>query len=265
MQIITLTTDFGDIDPYVGIMKGVILNIYPYAKIVDITHTIPPQDIWQANWTIQNSYNYFPHKTIHLCIVDPGVGSKRKAILIETKNYFFIGPDNGLFTNVPEKEEVINIIELSEKKYWLPNLKGEIDPAPTFHGRDIFSPVAAHLAKGVAAKEFGTQLEKETLVKLSLNSFTKTQKGIAGIVKYIDHFGNIITNIPKSDIPTKIHGRIKNVDFKGLAQSYSEGELNKLIAINGSTGYLELSINSGNAAKITKAQVGDKVEITFLL
>lgn len=264
MQIITLTTDFGDIDPFVGVMKGVILNIYPYAKIVDITHNISPQDISHANWTIQSSYNYFPHKTIHLCVVDPGVGSIRKAILIETKNYFFIGPDNGLFTNILEKEEVINIVELTEKKYWLPNYEGEIDPAPTFHGRDIFSPVAAHLAKGVLPKDFGNILQKEDPIKLPPNNLVKNQKGFIGIVKHIDHFGNIITNIPKSDITIEIHGKIKNVDFKGLVSSYSEGEPNKLIAINGSTGYLELSINSGNAAKLTKAQVGDKVEVDFI-
>ena len=257
MQIITLTTDFGDIDPYVGILKGVILKIFPYAKVVDITHNISPQDIWQANWTIESSYHYFPHGTIHLCVVDPGVGSVRKPILIETKNYFFIGPDNGIFTSILDEEAVINMIELTEKKYWLPDI------SQTFHGRDIFAPVAAHLAKGITAKDFGKSLQKEELVKLEINNFTKNEKGCIGIVKHIDRFGNIITNIPDLNLPNKIFGKFKNMDFKGLVLNYSEAEQNKLSAIKGSSGYLELFINKGNLAKVTNAKIGDKIEIRF--
>ena len=257
MQIITLTTDFGDVDPYVGILKGIILNIFSYSKIVDITHNISPQDIWQANWTIESAYCCFPHKTIHLCVVDPGVGSTRKLILIETKNYFFIGPDNGIFTSILEKEDVINIIELTEKKYWL------ADISQTFHGRDILAPVAAHLAKGIAAKDFGKSLQKETLVKLKLDNFIKNEKGCTGIIKHIDRFGNIITNIPDANLPNKIHGKFKNTDFKGLVSSYSEAEPNKLFAIKGSSGYLELFLNKGNIAKVTNAKIGDKVEVKF--
>ncbi len=257
MQIITLTTDFGEVDPYVGVVKGVILNIFPYAKIIDVTHNIAPQDIWQASWIIENSYHYFPHGTIHLCVVDPGVGSERKPILFETRNYFFIGPDNGIFTSILEKEEVINIIELTEKKYWLPNI------SQTFHGRDIFAPVAAHLAKGTTTKDFGKLLQKEELVKLQSNDFTKTEKGCVGIVKHIDHFGNIITNISSSSLPNKISGRFKNLDFKGFISNYSEAEPNKLFAIKGSHSYLELFINKGNVAKATNAKTGDKVEVRF--
>ena len=257
MQIITLTTDFGDIDPYTGILKGVILNIFPYAKVVDITHNISPQDIWQADWTIESSYHFFPHGTIHLCVVDPGVGSIRKPILIETKNYFFIGPDNGIFTSILEKEEVINVIEITEKKYWL------ADISRTFHGRDIFAPVSAHLAKGTAPKDFGNLLQKEDLVKLTPNDFTKNEKGCTGIVKHIDRFGNLITNIPDSNLPDKITGRFKNTDFKGLVSNYSEAEPNKLFAIKGSSGYLELFTNKGNTAKVTNAKAGDKVEVRF--
>ena len=257
MQIITLTTDFGDIDPYVGVVKGVILNIFPYAKLVDITHNISPQDIWQANWTIESSYHYFPYGTIHLCVVDPGVGSVRKPILVETKNYFFVGPDNGVFTRILEKEDVVNIIELTERKHWLSNI------SQTFHGRDIFAPVAAYLAKGITVKDFGKLLQKEELVKLEINNFTKNEKGCIGIVKHIDRFGNIITNIPDSDLPNKICGKFKNLDFKGLVLNYSEAEPNKLFAIKGSSGYLELFINKGNLAKVTNAKVGDKIEVRF--
>ncbi len=257
MQIITLTTDFGGSDPYAGILKGVILNIFPYAKIVDITHNIPPQDIWQASWTIESSYNFFPHGTIHLCIVDPDVGSARKSILLETKNYFFIGPDNGIFTSIIEKEEIIDVIELTEKKYWLQNI------SQTFHGRDIFAPVSAHLAKGTVSKDFGLPLQKENLVKLPLNNFTKNEKGYTGIVRHIDHFGNLVTNIPDTILSNKIQGKFKGIDFKGLVANYSESEPNKLFAIKGSSGYLELFVNKGNAAKITNAKIGDKVEVRF--
>ena len=257
MQIITLTTDFGDTDSYTGTLKGVILNIFPYAKIVDITNNISPQDTWQANWIIESSYNYFPHGTIHLCIVDPGVGSRRKPILIETKNHFFIGPDNGIFTSILEKEEIINIFELTEKKYWLQNI------SQTFHGRDIFAPVAAHLAKGTASKDFGQPVHKEELVTLQTNNFIKTEKGCTGIVKHIDCFGNIITNIPDSILIGKIHGKYKSADFKVLVSNYTDSEANKLSAIKGSNGYLELFINKGNAAKVTNAKIGDKVEVRF--
>lgn len=257
MQIITLTTDFGDIDPYAGVLKGVILNIFPYAKIVDITHNISPQDLWHANWSIESSYNYFPPKTIHLCIIDPGVGSERKPILIETKNYFFIGPNNGIFTGIFEKEELIKVIHLKERKYWLS------DVSQTFHGRDIFAPVAAYLAKGIEPLDFGETLNKEDLIKISTHSFIKTEKGCVGIVKHIDHFGNIITNIPTSNLPNKLHGRFKNIDFKGLASNYSEAEPNKAFAIKGSSSYLELFINKGNFAKVTNAKAGDKVEVKF--
>lgn len=257
MQIITLTTDFGNTDPYAGILKGVILNIFPYAKVVNITHNISPQDIWQANWTLESSYYYFPHGTIHLCVVDPGVGSLRKPVLIETKNYFFIGPNNGIFTGILEKEHLVNVIELTEKKYWL------ADISQTFHARDVFAPVAAHLSKGITPKDFGKILQKEELSKLPQSNFSKNEKGCMGTVKHIDRFGNIITNIPDSSLPNKVCGKFKTMDFKGFVSSYSEGEPNKLFAIKGSSGYLELFINRGNVSKVTNAKVGDKVEVKF--
>ncbi|MBI2996131.1 MAG: SAM-dependent chlorinase/fluorinase [Candidatus Melainabacteria bacterium] len=258
MQIITLTTDFGDVDPYSGVMKGVIHAIYPYVRIVDITHNISPQDILQASWVIESSYSYFPGGSIHVCVVDPGVGSLRKPLLIESRNYFFIGPDNGIFTSVLEKEEIKTITELTESKYWLSVI------SQTFHARDIFSPVAAYLAKGVSPGDFGTPLTKEGLIKLPSNSFLRTEKGCTGTVKYIDRFGNIITNIPDSIIPPKIQGKIKNIDFKGLVSSFSECEPNKFFAVKGSSGYIELFVNKGNIAKQIGAKIGDKVEVRFL-
>ena len=260
MQIITLTTDFGYSDPFSGLIKGVIYKICPGAKIVDLTHNIPPQDIWSANFILSASYNYFPKGTIHLCIVDPGVGSLRKPLLIETRNCFFIGPDNGLFTSIIENEKIVRIVELTEKKYWLKTI------SQTFHGRDIFSPVAAYLAKGIPSKSFGKAIKKENLVRLPVNSLIKNKNSYTGIVQYIDHFGNLITNIPHHNVPKKIRGKIKNFNFQGLVSSYSEVKTtsaNKLFVIRGSSGYLELFVNKGNAAKVTGSKMKDKVKISF--
>ena len=255
MQIITLTTDFGDKDAYVGIIKGVICNIYPYAKIVDVTHNVPPQDIWHANFIIENIYSFYPHKTIHLCVVDPGVGSKRKPILIETKNYYFIGPNNGSFTSALEKEELINIVELTEQKYWLADHKGQVNPSRTFHGRDIFSPIAANLAKGTKAQDLGTPITKEELVMLPISKFEQNGKSCIGSIKYIDHFGNMITNIPDSIISGNIKGKVKGSSFKGLISSYAESKPNELSAIKSSNGYVELFMYKGNIGTNIEAPI----------
>ena len=257
MPIITLTTDFGGNDPFFGIMKGVILKICPKARIEDITHDVSPQNVWQANFILQSSYHYFPKGTIHVCVVDPGVGSKRKPLLIQTKNYYFIGPDNGLFTGILNKEKVIKVIELTEKKYWLKNL------SQTFHGRDIFSPVAAYLTNGIKPESFGKPVAKHTLVKLEVGNPLKKGNCFTGMIQYIDHFGNLITNISNNEAPLKIRGKVKNKTFTGLVSSFSQAENNKLTAIKGSSGFMELFINKKNAAKLTGIKLKDKVRIDF--
>ena len=211
MPIITLITDFGSSDPFFGIMKGVILTICPSARIEDITHDIAPQNIYQANFVIQSSYHYFPKGTIHVCVVDPGVGSCRKPILIQTENYLFAGPDNGIFTGIIEKENIINVIELTEKKYWLKNV------SQTFHGRDIFSPVAAHLAKGENSLNLGKKINTENLTRLNISRPIKKKDGYTGTVQFIDHFGNIITNIPNDEIQGNITGKVKKIILKDLS------------------------------------------------
>lgn len=254
MKVITLTTDFGISDPFVSIMKGIILNICPATTIVDITHNISPQDIRQGSFILKSSYCYFPKGTIHLCVVDPSVGSLRKPILIQTENYFFIGPDNGLFTYIIEDENILTVIELTEQNYWLKNI------SQTFHGRDIFSPVAAYLAKGEKLNGFGKPVKKEELVKVPIYKPIKTGNNYIGKVQYIDHFGNIITNIPNDLVKSKIQGKIRNIEFTGLMSSFAFIEPNKLGSINGSSGYIELFVNKGNAAKLTGAQVNDNIE-----
>ncbi len=255
MNIITLTTDFGNDDPFDGVMKGVILNICPEVEIVDLTHNISPQDIYQANFILQACYEYFPQGTIHVCVVDPGVGSQRKPVLIQTKKYFFIGPDNGLFTSISEKEEIVDVFELNEKKYWLEKVSN------TFHGRDIFAPVSAHLAKGVDISSLGKRIKKEDLVTLNLNKPVKTEKGFKGIIQYIDHFGNLISNIPENFVNGKITGKVKNKTFEGLVNNFAEAKDNSLTAIKGSSGYIEFFIKKSNAKNFTSAEICDEVLI----
>ena len=257
MSIITLITDFGDIDPFVGIMKGVILSICPEAHIIDISHNISPHNILAANWILRCSYHYFPKGTIHLCVVDPGVGSLRKPILLETSNYFFIGPDNGMFNVILEQEIITNAIELTEEKYWLKNI------SKTFHGREIFAPVAAHLANKLSPLKLGRQINLKDLSRLPTLNLTKKENGYIGIVQYIDRFGNLITNIPDAYLTQKISGGIKDNDFYGLTSSYSEGEKNKLFAIIGSHGFLEIAVNKGSAAKLIGASIGDEVKVNL--
>lgn len=257
MAIITLTTDFGYTDPYVASMKGIILSVNPYAKIVDISHDITPQNIWQASWTIFSSYSYFPKQSIHICVVDPGVGSSRKPILIETNNCYFIGPNNGVFTEVIEKETITKVIELTDKKYFLNEI------SKTFHGRDIFAPVAANLSKGTKSENFGNEFDINQLVKLPDSSLIVKEKNILGIIKHIDRFGNLITNIPNNVVPESIKGKVKNKPFKGLYDNYSQANSNELFAIKGSHGFIEISMYLGSAQRFTNAQISDRIEIKF--
>ena len=256
-KIITLTTDFGFEDPFPGSMKGVILTICPTAQIVDITHNISPQDIKQGNFVLKACHHFFPKGTIHVCVIDPGVGSERRPILVKTKDYYFIGPDNGLFTFVNEDEKIISITELTEKKYWLKNV------SHTFHGRDIFAPVAAHLAKGINPASFGENLKKDHLTIFNIKKFTKDKNSFHGVVQFIDHFGNIVTNIPNKEIPPHITGKIKTYRFKGLVRNFAEAKQRTLTAIRGSSNFIELFIYKGNAAKLVKAEIGDEVDVKY--
>ena len=257
MKTITLTTDFGHSDPFVGIMKGVILSICPQAQIIDLTHNIPPQNIQQASYILGTSYRFFPKGTSHVCVVDPSVGSSRKPILIETTNYFFIGPDNGIFTTIIESENIKQVIELTNERFFLPEL------SQTFHGRDIFAPVAAHLVNGKNPSSFGRLLNLEKLVKLQKLDLIKNKGNYIGQVLYIDHFGNLITNIPNNLISKNIKGKFKNFLITYLVTNYEEAKDNQLTAIKGSSGYLELFLKKGSAAKLTDAKIADNFEIQY--
>lgn len=254
-SIITLTTDFGTWDGYVGAVKGVILSLNPGAEIVDISHEIPHQNIMAAAFCLFNSCSFFPEGTIHVAIVDPGVGSKRKALLIQTERYFFIGPDNGIFSLVLRQERLKKTIHLNNPKYFLGR------QAPTFHGRDIFAPVAAYLSLGVKLDEFGPTLPK--IVRLSLPRIEKRRGRIIGQIIHIDNFGNLVSNVTAQELSKikKFKIRVRNRIISRLSETYSEVGKGKILAYQGSSGFLEVGIREGNAGLKLGVKIGDKIEI----
>lgn len=264
MPLITLLTDFGLADEYVGLMKGVILSINPLAKIIDLTHQIDPQDIVQAAYTIKSSYKYFPKGTIHLLVVDPGVGTCRSVIALEKDGHIFLAPDNGLLTLLINDKKDDFIISVDNSKYFLKNI------SRTFHGRDIFAPVAAHITKGVKLHEMGSPIDKKKLAKIKIPvPSTLSDGGIKGSIIFIDHFGNLITNIDtdflKKNINPKKNNNIKiilgNKKIQGLSNNYKSVNMQSPLAIIGSKGYLEVSVNCGNAKQYFTAEKGDEVRI----
>jgi len=253
--IITLTTDFGTRDPFVGIVKGVILSIFPEAKLVDLTHQVAPQNVAAAAWTVKDSYKYFPAGTVHLAVVDPGVGSERRAIAARVAGHFFVGPDNGLFSPVFDGSE--RVIELTRAELF----RDEV--CATFHARDIFGPVAAGLAKGLELEECGEPISDP--VKLALPQAVAEEGVIKGRVIEIDLFGNLITNIPAEMIPdASILVLVANNECMGVGHSYASLNNTAPGAIIGSHGRLEIALRNGSAAEFLGAVVGDKVELTVI-
>ena len=261
-MIITLLTDFGLRDNFVGVVKGVILGINPQARIVDISHGITPGDILQAAFLLESSYRYFPYGTIHLIIVDPGVGSGRKAIIVKTKNYYFVGPDNGVLAPSLEAEEkVIKIISITNQRFYLK------PTSSTFHGRDIFAPVAAYLSCGRNISEFGVSQKDYRHLEFPRPVIGK--KTLLGRIIYIDRFGNLVTNIPQDVFrrfvgKASFHIHLKNKIISQISKSYLDADKNKPLAIFGSSGNLEISISCGNAKNYFAARRGVKVWVRLV-
>ena len=253
---ITLLTDFGNKDVYVGVMKGVIAAIAPNASVIDLTHEIPPQDLIAARFALMNAYLYFPDDTVHVAVVDPGVGSDRRSIAIQTSNGFLVGADNGLFGGILERDRAIAAVELSNPRYWRTS-----NPSTTFHGRDIFAPVGAHLAAGVDLKDLGQEIAVNSLVRLSLPEIAIDGERITGCIQYIDVFGNLITNIPQQNLPSNPQVTVKKRSIR-WGTTYSDAKERELIAFVGSHGFLEIAANRGNARQKLKASVGDIVLVT---
>lgn len=259
--IITLTTDFGTSDIYVGVMKGVILSINPKAHIVDLTHDIAPQDISGAGFALAAAYTYFPAGTVHVAVVDPGVGTARRAIVIETHNQFFVGPDNGLFSFVLRGRDVRRIVEITNKKFMLPQR------STTFHGRDIFAPAAARLSKGVPVMRFGPAVNDPIILPAAEPVFIDHQT-MRGAVIHIDRFGNLITNIHRDALERFAGGRdfmlsIRGKKIKRLLKNYAAAKENELFCIIGSAGLVEISMNGKSAAERLRGRVGDSVTLSI--
>jgi len=257
-SIITLTTDFGSQDGYTGVMKGVIANINPSANVIDISNMIEAQDIFQAACVINSSYAYFPKGTIHVVVVDPGVGSDRKIICLKTKDYLFLAPDNGALSLIIAKEESPSIREVTNVELFLPEISN------TFHGRDIFAPVAAHLSKGVSHKNLGKRTDK--ISEINLPKPIRSPGGVlTAEIIYVDGFGNLITNINKDVIGRMKIGTerlaitIGRKRINGICKSYTDVGENEPLAIFGSSGYLEISVNRGSARDILNLKKGDKL------
>jgi len=248
--IITLTTDFGLNDAYVGMVKGVILNIFPSAKIIDLTHNIEPQNILQAGYLLKTSVPYFPEGTVHLAVVDPGVGTSRRPILVQTSEQFLVGPDNGIFTDFFSANA--KVFHLCRPEFFLSQI------SQTFHARDIFAPVSARLAKGMEPEKLGEAIPDPKILTLPQPEIQPDR--ILGRIIHIDRFGNLITNIPRLQIPEKALIRILGKEIPGISTSYTAPR-GTLLAIIGSSGLLEISLASDNAALRLKARVGQTVEV----
>ncbi len=249
--IITLTSDFGLADAYIGIIKGVILSLFPKARLVDISHNLDPQDIQQAGYLLKTSVPYFPEGTVHLAVVDPGVGTSRRPILVQAREQFLIAPDNGLLTDFISPEA--KIFHLNRPGFFLNHI------SQTFHGRDIFAPCAAHLAKGKRPEQLGEAIPDA--VRLPRPQPEIQPGRILGQVIHIDRFGNLITNISKEQLPEKPLIRIMGKAISGISNSY-DAPAGTLLAIIGSAGHLEISLARDSAAHRLKAGVGQAVELS---
>ncbi len=243
MTVITLLTDFGTADYFVGAMKGVILSINPQAVIADITHEVPAQDVAAGAFTLLAAYDTFPPGTIHVAVVDPGVGSARRPIVVRAGKHLFVGPDNGLFTHIYDREPSFQAFHITASQYFRQPI------STTFHGRDIFAPSAAVLSTGVGPSSVGTQISDP--IRLSIPATPS--------VIHIDHFGNLITNIRQ--LPEGARLLVNGKWITTIRSFFGEGSGADPFAIWGSAGFLEIAVNGGSAAEALGAQRGDEIRI----
>jgi S-adenosylmethionine hydrolase len=259
MTFITLTTDFGIRDGNVGVMKGIIWGIAPEAKIADISHLIEPQNIREAAYILARQVFYFPENTVHIVVVDPGVGTQRRPIAAQIGPQRFVGPDNGVFSPLYTRAEgegwPMEIVHINRPEYWREKV------SDIFHGRDIFSPVGAHLASGVPLSKLGTPIDDP--VRIELPEPKETDRGIVGEVIRFDHFGNIISNIHREEMEHlgEVKVSLCDLTIDGLVRTFGEREPGDLIALYSSTDYLIVSEVNGDAQKRLGAEIGDVIEV----
>jgi len=267
IPIITLLTDFGLQDEYVGVMKGVILSINPRVDFVDISHNINRHDITQAALTLNASFRYFPKGSIHIVVVDPGVGGKRKPICLQQEGHFFIAPDNGVLTMVIQDGMAERICVITNQKYFLKPVSN------TFHGRDIFAPTAAHLSKGVDMLCLGQKIPLSDINMLDVTSphVSATNEMVATIIS-IDHFGNLVTNISQATFekfrgntrPEEVVIRVEKSKIQGVSKSYDSVKIGSPVAVFGGRDLLEISLYQGDARTYFDARVGQNVILELI-
>lgn len=270
MTIVTLTTDFGTTDGYVGTMKGVILGISPDVTLVDISHQIRRQDVRGGAFVLESTCPYFPPGTIHVVVVDPGVGTDRRILVARTLRAAFVGPDNGVLSWALERDQVQSIINVTQPQYWLDTISG------TFHGRDLFAPVAAHLSRGVPIEELGIAITDPVRLPRPLPRL-EADGTVSSEVMYVDHFGNMVTailidpedcrivNLPDGAQQVEL-GEATRIEILGqrigsVKRSYADAASGELVALVGSSGHLELAVREGSAAATLKGNVGTPVRI----
>lgn len=262
--IITLTTDFGQRDPYVAMMKGVILSIAPDARLVDITHQITHGSIIEAAGLLHDTFPFFPKGTVHVAVVDPGVGSPRRPLAFEGEGHFFIGPDNGLFWPIIRDHSKAGVFQISESRFFSPSVSA------TFHGRDIFAPAAAHISRGIKPASMGPKIEDP--IEVPLPKPKKSGGTLQGQVVRVDHFGNLITNIHRKDLESFLKSdlpviQVGDVVIDELSLYYAEGVKGEPLALLGSSDWLEIAVNLGRAADLLGtgpgAVIGTKVEVSI--
>jgi len=259
--MITLTTDFGLKDPYAAEMKAVILGISPNAVIIDITHEVAKFNVRMGAYVLSSAAPYFPRGTIHVAVVDPGVGTQRRPILIQTKQGFFVGPDNGILVLAAENQGIKRIYAITNPKFMLSKVSS------TFHGRDVFAPAAAHLTSGVNPAEFGPEIRE--VAKPEFAKVTRRKNLLVGEVLHVDNFGNIITNINEVEIARVRVKDTVNVELPGrklklkFCRAYAEAKPQEPLALIGSQGYLEIAMNQGDAAAEFNTKAGDKVTVSL--
>jgi S-adenosylmethionine hydrolase len=259
-KIITLTTDFGLRDLYVAEMKAAILGICPDAAIVDVTHEIEKFNVRAGAYMLACAAPYFPKGTIHVVVVDPGVGTRRRSLLIETQQAFFVGPSNGVLVLAAEKQGIISAHEITNPRLRLPKVSS------TFHGRDVFAPAAAHLANGVSPTAFGPEIW--SLVSPDFARVTFSKGTLTGEILHIDGFGNIVTNVTEENLK-RLHAKNSvNIEMANcsmslkLAKTYAEAKPEQAVILVGSQGYVEIAVNQGNAARKFKAEPGDRITLS---
>lgn len=255
--IVTLLSDFGGKDGFVGILKGVVLGICPDAKLVDLSHEIPPQDVTEAALVLAAAVDHFPRGTVHLAIVDPGVGTARQPLLIETEAFTLVGPDNGLLSLAAGRSKPRRIVRL-DRPEWFGKSR-----STTFHGRDVFAPVAAHRARGVPADELGSPVEE--FAPLGLAEVRRVESGIEGQIIYVDRFGNLICNVRRGDVDD-FRGQSLSISIGGVqlfevSPSYASVREGRPVAVWNSWGHLEVAVRNGSAVRQLRVRNGDRVQV----